>query len=51
MSETEITDSKITFDGVYPSEYAPKDKGIWNRLLSSYAPEMEAIFGPCRRRQ
>lgn len=31
MSETEITDSKITFDGVYTSEYAPRDEGIWNR--------------------
>jgi hypothetical protein len=30
MLETEITDSLITFDGVYTSEYAPKDKGIVN---------------------
>lgn len=28
MSETEVTDSKITFNGVYTSEYAPKDEEL-----------------------
>ena len=50
MSEVKISDSILTFDSVYKSEYAPKDEGLKKANLlfipyHNYRPGVEYCFG------